>query len=121
MNKNLLRFSYFSAIMLSTVFVSAQKRDIHITDFTISQKQEKVVLDWKTDAATQTNYFAVQKSNDGINYKTIALVLGSDPKQSCDCYGASVKRSGKSKYFYRLVHISTDGSEQYSEAKTSNP
>ena len=121
MNKNLLQFLFISTIVLvSSTGLFAQKHTINVTDFTVSAKEQKVIIDWKTDGATATNYFAVQKSTDGINYKTVALVLGPDPKQkNGDCYDYADKnaaKNGKHSY-YRLVHVDTDGNEQITEAK----
>ena len=121
MNKNLLRILLISTIVFaSSTGLKAQTYFINVTDFTISTKEQKVIIDWKTDGATATNYFAVQKSTDGINYKTVALVLGPDPKQkNSDCYGCSdkyVSKNAKHSY-YRLVHIDTNGIEQISKAK----
>jgi hypothetical protein len=122
MNKNLLTF-FLPIIIFSVSSVTAQTNKINVTDFTVSAKQQKVIIDWKTDGA-MVNYFAIQKSADGINYKTIALVLGPDPKQkNCDCYGSYDKNVSKtSKQYYRLVHIAADGTEQFTEAKLlANP
>jgi hypothetical protein len=120
MNKNLLQILLISTIALvSSSGLHAQNRTINITDFTVSAKEQKVIIDWKTDGATATNYFALQKSIDGINYKTVALVLGPDPKQkNGDCYDCSYKLSKAAKpSYYRLVHIDTDGNEQFTEAR----
>ena len=121
MNKNLLPLLLiFTLIFTSTSGLIAQNRTINVTDFTVSAKEQKVIIDWKTDGATATNYFAIQKSTDGINYKTVALVLGPDPKQkNGDCYGCSDKYESKTAkhFYYRLVHVDTDGNEQISEAK----
>lgn len=121
MNKNLLRIVLISTIILiSTSSLIAQNKTINVTEFTVSAKAQKVVVDWKTDGATATNYFAVQKSTDGVNFKTVALVLGPDPKQkNGDYYAFSDKylpNSSKHSY-YRLVHIDAEGNEQITEAK----
>ena len=121
MNKNLLSLLLiFTLVFTSTSGLIAQSRTINVTDFKVSAKEQKVIIDWKTDGATATNYFAIQKSTDGINYKTVALVLGPDPKQkNGDCYGCSDKYESKTAKhsYYRLVHVDTDGKEQISEAK----
>ena len=52
------------------------------------KNQNKVSVNWSTDNATPTNYFEVEKSSDGKNFKTVAYILGADPsKTDCDCYG----------------------------------
>jgi hypothetical protein len=121
MNKNLLRVLFiFTIVLISSSSLTAQNQKVNVTDFTVSAKEHKVMIDWKTDGATATNYFAIQKSTDGINFKTVALVLGPDPKQkNCDCYGCfdkSLSKTAKQSY-YRLVHIDTNGNEQTTEAK----
>ena len=115
------RFLLISAIILFATNTSfAQQADVNITDFTISAKEQKVMIDWKTDGALATNYFEVQKSADGINFKTIALVLGPDPKQNAgDSYGFFDKNLAKNlkQSYYRLVHVDANGNQQLSAVK----
>lgn len=76
------------------------------------------MIDWATDNKVATNYFEIERSSDGVNFRTIAMVLGPDPKQNnCDCYECFDKTSTNTKYFYRLKHVSTDGEIELSETK----
>ncbi len=114
------RFILLSAIIFLASTSFAQQRDVNITGFTVSANENKVVLDWKTDGTLATNYFEVQKSADGINFKTIALVLGPDPKQtSGDSYGFFDKNLAKNlkQSYYRLVHVDANGIQQLSAVK----
>ena len=120
MNRNLLgTLLIFTIVLLSSKDLKAQTSKVNVTDFTVTTKEQKVIIDWKTDGTAATNYFAIQKSTDGVNFKTVALVMGPDPKQkNCDCYGCSdkyVKNAGRS--YYRVVHIDNNGNEQITEAK----
>ena len=92
---------------------------INFTDFMVNYNQKRIVIDWGTDNKVPTNFFEIERSIDGINFKTIALVLGPDPKQtSCDRYECFDKPGSKTKkYFYRLKHVSTDGEIELSETK----
>ena len=110
--------------ILITINLSAQVkssgRNIKITRFDVSAHDTKVAINLTTDGTVPTNYFEIQKSNDGINFKTIALILGPDPRQSsCDCYGCFDKllNSRTGSIYYRARHIGVDGSEQLSESK----
>lgn len=100
---------------------SQSKQDnINFTKFDVSVKNQKVAIDFSTDKSLETNYFEIQKSVDGINFHTIALILGPDPKQhDCDCYGYSEKLDSKNakQSYYRAKHISADGAAQYSEPR----
>lgn len=97
-----------------------QKSKIIFTKFSVSTGKKRISFDWTTDGNVATNYFELQKSTDGTNFKTIAFVLGPDPKQpTCDCYGCYEKyvhKTAKHSY-YRLKHVDTDGVEQLSETK----
>lgn len=120
MNKNLLSFFLLFAILIICNTAFAQQKNINVTNFVIKKTDNKVKIDWKTDGAIATNYFAIQKSTDGINFKTVALVLGPDPKQkNGDCYECIDKDSKDSKTsYYRLIHVDNDGREQIAETKT---
>lgn len=97
-----------------------QENQINFSKFNVSSDKKKISIDWSIENAAPANYFEVQKSNDGINFKTIALVLGPDPKQITGDYYAYfdkyVRKYAKHSY-YRLKHIGTNGVEQLSEAK----
>ncbi len=99
--------------------VQSSTRNINFTRFDVIAQDNKVAINLATDGSVPTNYFEIQKSSDGINFKTIALILGPDPKQStCDCYGCFDKLLKDSKNaYYRAKHIGTDGSEQLTNAK----
>ena len=122
-NLSLVRNGLIVVLLLSLSFsANAQKvasGKINITNFQIVKEQNKVAIKWATDKASQTNYFEVERSNDGKNFKTIAYVLGADPtKSDCECFGCFDKISGKSKEsYYRLKHVNTNGNVQFSEIK----
>jgi len=102
--------------------VKAQKDasgQIKITKFEVVKEQNKVLIEWSTDKTSETNYFEVEKSSDGKNFKTVAYVLGADPtKTECECFGCFDKVTGKAKdSYYRLKHVNTNGDVQFSEVK----
>ena len=99
--------------------VSPSIRNINFTKFDVFAQNSKVAIKLSTDGKVATNYFEIQKSSDGVTFKTIALILGPDPKQStCDCYGCFDKLLNDSKSaYYRAKHIGADGTEQFTDAK----
>lgn len=123
MKTNLLRNSLVVILFLSFTFNTnaqkAGKAKINITNFQVVKEQNKVAIKWATDNTSSTNYFEVEKSTDGKNFKTVAYVLGADPtKTDCECFGCFDKITGKSKEsYYRLKHINTNGNVQFSEVK----
>ena len=97
----------------------AAQQKINITSFQVIKDQNKVSIKWATDSASITNYFEVEKSNDGKNFKTVAYVLGADPTQKdCECFGCFDKITGKAQTsYYRLKHVNLNGNVQFSEVK----
>ena len=122
-NLLLIRNGLIVVLFLSFAFnVNAQKNSsekINITHFEVVKEQNKIVIEWSTAKGSETNYFEVEKSSDGKNFKTVAYVLGADPtKTDCECFGCFDKVTGKAKEsYYRLKHVNTNGNVQFSEVK----
>jgi len=110
----------FMSISVVSKAQNINQQTIQIDDFHVEKNQNKVQINWSTGEKADTNYFEIEKSNDGKIFKTIAYVLGPDPaKVNCDCYGYSEKVATTLKEaFYRLKHVNTNGQVEFSEVKT---
>jgi len=122
-----MRSRYFIVsfwVMLFFVFAHTVKAQtntvakIRMENFQVVEAQNKIDIHWSTNSKA-TNYFEVQKSVDGKNFKTIAYVLGPDPaKPGCECFGCFDKKDSKTQIsYYRLKHMDFDGNVQFSEIK----
>jgi hypothetical protein len=91
-------------------------KNINITNFTVYAKEAKLIIDWATDGTAATNNWEVQRSSDGLQFSTIALVLGADPRQDGDKYQymEKIKDNKVTTAYYRLRHVGADGKEQLS-------
>lgn len=105
-------------LFISFAFAS-NGQQINITNFNVVKDQNKISIKWATDSASVTNYFEVERSNDGKIFKTVAYVLGADPTQKdCECFGCFDKINSNSKTsYYRLKHVNKNGIIQFSETK----
>ena len=116
--KNLMCLVLFTALISRGIAQPAlHDQTITITNFTVYEKDTKLVVEWGTDGTVATNYWQVQISDDGKAFSTIAIVLGPDPKQPGDRYQYMEKLKagrGASK-FYRLRHVDVNGNEQISK------
>ncbi|MCO6498362.1 MAG: hypothetical protein J5I50_11955 [Chitinophagaceae bacterium] len=122
MKKNgIIQWIVIVLFALAAFPAQAQDNDnIQITRFELKvEKAKKVNINWATDNKVETNYFEVERSSDGENFKTVALVFGPDPQKPGDQYECFDKISGK-KAYYRLKHVGLDGSLQYSSVKMIN-
>lgn len=109
----------FVAFSLAGSSQKTQPKKINIVDFKVEKNYNKISIDWTTDNATPTNYFEVEKSNDGKKFVTIAYILGADPsKANCDCYGYFDKiNPGKKESYYRLKYVDSNGEVEFSETR----
>jgi len=109
---------FFVVFSLGSKAQNVQQSGINITNFHVKKNNDKVNISWLT-SNLQTNYFEVEKSKDGKNFKTVAYVLGADPtKTDCDCYGCFDKVNSNSKeLYYRLKHVDINGLVEFSEVK----
>lgn len=114
-----MTFVVFFAALATGSFGQKKQQKINITNFQVMKGQNKVIISWSTEDKVATNYFEVEKSKDGKNFKTIVYVLGADPtKTDCECYGCFDKINTHSKEsYYRLKHVDTNGEVQFSEVK----
>lgn len=92
--------------------VSPNGSKITITNFTVYEKNDQLFIDWQTDGLVEANYWQIQRSEDGKNFRTIALVLGPDPRQGTNRYQykGKMRKRGESALSYRLSPV--DRSEQ---------
>jgi hypothetical protein len=127
MNTRKLTQSVSVIICLTLVGLSSRGQNqqlmenkLSFSKFLVSTDEKRVSISWSIKNSTPTNYFEIQKSTDRVHFKTIALVLGPDPKQlKGDSYGCFDKYDRKevNHAYYRLKHIDINGTEQFSEAK----
>jgi len=108
----------FFAFAHTTKAQSNAVAKIRMENFQVTEVQNEISIHWSTNSKA-TNYFEVQKSVDGKNFKTIAYVLGPDPaKPGCECFGCFDKKDSKKQIsYYRLKHLDFDGNVQFSEIK----
>ncbi len=81
-------------------------------DYTINNK--KVTLNWETASETNNNYFFIEKSTDGINFKTIGKVNGVGTSNNVSKY-SFVDEKPNFLNQYRLKQIDFDGKFSYSK------
>lgn len=86
---------------------------ITITNFNVYENNDQLFINWQTDGVVDANYWQVQRSTDGKNYATIALVLGADPSKGANHFQYKVKmrKRGESKLFYRLNPVDQNEKE----------
>ena len=90
---------------------------VTLTDFTARLEESSVRLDWATSSEINSDYFAVERSQDGFAYEPLARTKAAGESQTEQHYlyideGVTNRLSGI--VYYRLHMVDFDGSSEYS-------
>ena len=97
--------------LLITGQAYAQQKTVDVSAFEARMKGNNIEIKWSIKDGQESNYWEVQGSIDGIQYKALGLVMGPDPTNKNDFKFKEKKdRLGSLKYF-RVLHIETNHSE----------
>lgn len=83
-----------------------------VTSITASVKDNKVMLKWTVGENETADLFEVEKSSDGKNFKTAALVFGSDLPETASY--EFFEKAGNSKQQYRVKLVNKNKTAEYS-------
>ncbi len=94
------------AIPVELLFFNAQKVD-----------KQRVKLNWATSSELNSNYFDIEKSTDGVNFKAIGQVkaAGNSSKKTDYTFDDNLLATDKIVY-YRLKQMDINGDFKYSKA-----
>lgn len=73
-----------------------------------------VSLQWRTLQEQNASHYNVQRSEDGIRFRTIAIVAAQGTTSSVSDYNFDDKNATAATHFYRLEQVDLDGSINYS-------
>ena len=92
---------------------------VTLSSFDIQKDNKSLLLKWRTEFEMNTDYFSLERSSNGINFKEIGRVaaagfsnLGRDYT-----YNDNSTTDLKGTVYYRLVTVDVDGSKQLSTIK----
>jgi hypothetical protein len=73
-----------------------------------------VGLQWRTMQEQNASHYNVQRSEDGIRFRTIAIVAAQGTTSSVTDYNYNDKTATAATHYYRLEQVDLDGSINYS-------
>ncbi len=77
-------------------------------------EEDKVNLSWGTLSETNNDFFAIERSNDGVNFRTIGKVEGAGEASITQSYKYEDSALVNGTYYYRLRQVDYDGTFEYS-------
>lgn len=86
--------------------------------FNATQKGDKVVLAWGTSAEINSEYFIVERSPNGIDFRETGRVAASGNSHGDQHYSFTDPAPVQQKWFYRLKQTDKDGVYSYSKIVT---
>jgi hypothetical protein len=82
---------------------------IELTYFQAYTNKNHVTINWQTATELNNDYFTIERSADGVNYKTIATVRGSGTSMSAINYSFTDNNPLTGVSYYRLKQTDYDG------------
>ena len=86
-----------------------------------AEKNEKAVLNWITEIELNNEYFTLERSEDGKNFKAIAIVMGAVTTSIRQSYEYKDNLAGVDKtktIYYRIKQTDLDGASSYSPVRS---
>ncbi len=88
---------------------------IKLVEFKASPKTDRVLLNWITATETNNDYFTVERSNDGVNFKTLFTKRGAGSSTTTRFYEMVDENPLEGQSYYRLKQTDYDGKYTYSK------
>jgi hypothetical protein len=93
---------------------------IELTTFDVTSSDDDAILTWLTAAEYNSDFFAVERSTDGINFGEIGRVTAAGQSSLMRNYSFidySISELAVTKIYYRLRMVDLDQSYKYSEVR----
>ncbi|MGV3642116.1 MAG: T9SS type A sorting domain-containing protein, partial [Adhaeribacter sp.] len=96
---------------------------VELVSFTASRRQHLIELNWRTAMEKDNDYFAVEVSHDGRNFRETARVKGAGNSQQARSYSFTYRPAGSGLLYFRLRQADLDGQVTFSPivAVSGNP
>jgi hypothetical protein len=93
---------------------------VQMSSFAADRNGNAVHLNWTTSSEDNNDYFAVQRSIDGVNFSTIGNVDGAGTSNQVNAYFFSDANAPSGIVYYRIAQVDFSGATSFSEIKSVN-
>lgn len=93
---------------------------IELLNFTAIKNGGRVDVSWQTASESSNDYFSVERSKDGIDFETVAIVKGSSNSRSIIDYSETDFTPFEGISYYRLKQTDINGEFTYSKKVAVN-
>lgn len=94
---------------------------VELIDFKASLfKDDKARLEWSTASETNNDYFEIERSSNGIDFRSLGKVSGNGTTTLASNYEYLDQSPPAGTQYYRLKQVDFDGQFSYSDIKSVN-
>jgi hypothetical protein len=90
---------------------------VELLNFEVAKIGSTSELSWITASETNNDFFAIERSVDGVNFEEIGTVDGNGTTSSTSYYNYTDQSPVTGINYYRLRQVDFDGGYEYSEVK----
>lgn len=108
-------FTSYSRFTLGNKIGGANPLPIELITFTATKNGKQVDVKWETASESNNDYFAVERSRDGINFETLTMVKGAGNTTTHLNYGTIDENPFNNISYYRLKQVDYNGTFSYSK------
>lgn len=91
---------------------------VELITFKTEEKKEQVHLSWATASEIDNDYFQIEHSTNGLNFKAIDRIEGVGNSFETNWYNYTHENPSSSINYYRLKQVDYDGSFEYSHVES---
>jgi hypothetical protein len=110
----------FSRFSLANGAAGTNTLPVELLSFTAEPNGSSVELKWSTASEKNNDYFTIERTKDGYEYKELARVQGAGNSTSVLKYGAFDDEPYTGASYYRLKQTDFDGKTTYSKLQKVN-
>ena len=104
----------------TVTFVNTSTLPVELVDFNITLSNGKPMIHWTTATETNNHFFTIERSKDGINAETVAVVDGAGNSNSLINYKIQDQNEVSGLVYYRIKQTDFDGTTETFEWKAIN-
>lgn len=107
----------FPEVKIKVINYCAQALPVEFESFDLSLVNEGVLLKWSTASERNNSHFEAQKSKDGLNFTSFAVVSPKDAYDRSEKYLALDATPHEGHNYYRIKQVDLDGTASYTDIK----
>ena len=106
---------YFDAFTFGSILPSTNSLPVELVRFEAEKREHEVKLNWETSSEENSDYFVVERSEDGIDFYPLSEVKSKGNSNESNSYSVIDENPYFAMNYYRLKQVDLDGASVYSE------